>query len=129
MEKAEIYIVAQASDSYMGSVCLAFELWESCIGHIVQAQQRVGKELYGIAFIELCTEGGGMVEITVEATKTELVTLLFKTYTIERNTIVRVVGEIHGRRTEMESEFFPDGSEVDGESRLGKGELFGTHID
>ena len=129
MEKAEIHIVAQASDSYVGSVGLAFELWEGGIGHIVQTQQRVGKELNGIAFIEFCTEGGGMVEITIEATKAELVTLIFQTYTIERNTIIRVVGEIHGRRTKMEGEFFPNGPEVDGESWPGKGELFGTHVD
>ena len=29
----------------------------------------------------------------------------------------------------MESEFFPNGPEIDGESWPGKGELFGTHID
>jgi hypothetical protein len=113
----------------VGSVGLAFELWEGGIGHIVHAQQRVRKELDGIAFIELCAEGSGMVEITVEATKAELVTFIFQTYTIERNAIIRVVGEIHGRGTKMEGEFFPNRPEVDGESWPGKGELFGTHVD
>ena len=129
MGKARLGVGAEVTVQLTPSIGLALELRESRICHIVQAQQRVGKVLDGIAFIEFGTEGGGMVEIAVEASETELVATIFQAYTIEGNAIVGVVGEIHARGTEMESEFFPHGPKVYRESRLGESELFGTHVD
>ena len=97
MEKAEVHIVACATNSHVSGIGLASELRKSSISHIVQAQQRVGKELDGVTVVKFGTESRGVVKIAVEASETELVAPIFQAYTIERNAVVGVVGEIHAR--------------------------------